>query len=153
MRPKTKASELPSSYDVGVYIHNKCVRWLKQLQKEIMVSMRSKTRRNTVTHHAQASPGKVSMTADGWSADNTKAAFLGMTAHWICVKGDKWKLRSEVVAFQGISGTHSGINLGRYFMGLCDRVGICSQNMSKVCFYQWISGKLGVLTSSPSSKH
>lgn len=72
------------------------------------------------------------MTADGWSADNTKAAFLGVTAHWIEVKGGKWALRSEVVAFQGISGSHSGDNLGRYFMGLCDRVGVCSQNTSKV---------------------
>ena len=73
------------------------------------------------------------MTSDGWSADNTKAAFLGMTAHWIEVKGNKWKLRSEVVAFQGISGTHDGSNLGRYFMGLCDRVGVCSRNGTKVC--------------------
>jgi hypothetical protein len=74
------------------------------------------------------------MTVDGWLADNTKAAFLWMTVHWIEVKEEKWSLRSEVVAFQGISGSHNGDNLGRYFMGLCDRVGICSQNMSKVLF-------------------
>jgi hypothetical protein len=78
-------------------------------------------------------PGKVSTTADGWLADNTKAAFLGMTAHWIEVKNDKWALCSEVVGFQSISGGHDGNNLGRYFMGLCDRVGICGQNESKVC--------------------
>jgi hypothetical protein len=81
----------------------------------------------------QAAPGKISMTADGWSADNTKAPFLGMTAHWIEVKEEKWALRSEVVAFQGISGGHDGNNLGRYFLGLCDRVGICDRNTSKVC--------------------
>jgi hypothetical protein len=80
----------------------------------------------------QAAPGKVSTTANGWSADNTKAAFLGMTAHWIEVKDDKWELRSEVVGFQGISGGHDGNNLGRYFMGLCDRVGICGPTESKV---------------------
>lgn len=72
------------------------------------------------------------MTADGWSADNTRAAFLGMTAHWIEVKHNKWALHSEVVAFQGILGGHDGNNLGRYFMGLCDRVGICSQEKTKV---------------------
>ncbi|KAH9012951.1 hypothetical protein EDB83DRAFT_2233517 [Lactarius deliciosus] len=38
MRPKTKASDLPSSHDVGVYVHNECLKWLKQLWKEITVS-------------------------------------------------------------------------------------------------------------------
>jgi hypothetical protein len=55
-----------------------------------------------------------------------------MTAHWIEVKDEKWKLRSEVIGFQSISGEHSGSNLGRYFVGLCDRVGIMSKNESKV---------------------
>jgi hypothetical protein len=80
----------------------------------------------------QAAPGKISSTADGWSADTTKAAFLGMTAHWIDVKDAKWKMRSEVVGFKAVSGDHGGDNLGRYFMGLCDRVGICNQAESKV---------------------
>jgi hypothetical protein len=40
----------------------------------------------------QAAPGKISCTADGWTADTTKAAFLGMTAHWIDVKDGKWKM-------------------------------------------------------------
>jgi hypothetical protein len=80
----------------------------------------------------QEAPGKVSTTSDGWTADNTKGAFLGMTAHWIEVKDGKWKLRAEVVGFQPISGEHSGDNLGRYFVGLCDRVGIMSKNESKV---------------------
>ena len=56
-----------------------------------------------------------------------------MTAHWIDVKDGKWKMRSEVVGFKAISGDHGGDNLGRYFMGLCDRVGICNQDGSKVC--------------------
>lgn len=55
-----------------------------------------------------------------------------MTAHWIEVDEGKWNLRSEVVGFQGVSGEHSGWNLGRYFVGLCDRVGICSTGESKV---------------------
>lgn len=57
-----------------------------------------------------------------------------MTAHWIEVKNEKWKLCSEVVGFQPISGEHSGENLGRYFVGLCDRVGIMSKNESKVSY-------------------
>jgi hypothetical protein len=55
-----------------------------------------------------------------------------MTAHWIEVTDEQWKLRAEVVGFQPISGEHSGENLGKYFVGLCDRVGITSEKHSKV---------------------
>jgi hypothetical protein len=74
------------------------------------------------------------MTADGWTADNTKGSFLGMTASWIEVEENpvSWKLRSEVVGFQPVSGDHSGWNLGRYVVGLCDRVGIFNKKGSKV---------------------
>jgi hypothetical protein len=82
--------------------------------------------------NVQQAPGKISSTADGWSADTTKASFLGMTAHWVEVKDGKWNLRSEVVGFQPVSGDHSGWNLGRYFVGLCDRVGIFGKDESKV---------------------
>jgi hypothetical protein len=73
-------------------------------------------------------PGKVSITADGWSADTTKTGFLGMTAHWIDVTEGKWKLRAEMVGFKAISGAHSGENLGRYAVGL----GIMDGKQSKV---------------------
>ena len=69
---------------------------------------------------------------DGWTADNNKKSFLGMTAHWIEVKDSKWTMASEVIAFRGVSGAHSGDNLGRYFVSLCDRVGILSAKSSKV---------------------
>jgi hypothetical protein len=55
-----------------------------------------------------------------------------MTASWIEVKDNKWKLRSEVVGFQPVSGDHSGWNLRRYLVGLCDRVGIFNKDGSKV---------------------
>ena len=58
-----------------------------------------------------------------------------MTAHWIDVKEGIWKLRSEVVGFQPVSGEHSGTNLAKYFVNLCDRVGIMSNAVSKVCNY------------------
>jgi len=72
------------------------------------------------------------ITADAWSADTTKMAFLGMTAHWIEVKGNEWKLRSEVIGFKALSGAHTGENLGRYAVGLLDRVGIMDEKRSKV---------------------
>ena len=84
-------------------------------------------------HTEQAAPGKVSITTDGWSADTTKMGFLGMTGHWIDVKDGKWKLRVEVIGFRGLSGAHSGANLGRYAVGLLDHVGIMDKNQSKVC--------------------
>ncbi len=63
-----------------------------------------------------------------------------MTAHWIEVKDEKWSLRSEVVGFKVVSGEHNGWNLGRYFMGMCDRVGICQRAHSKVreCLYCFV---------------
>ena len=84
-------------------------------------------------HTEQAAPGKVSVTADGWSADTMKMGFLGMTGHWINVKDGKWKLRVEVIGFRGLSGAHSGANLGRYAVGLLDHMGIMDKNQSKVC--------------------
>ena len=55
-----------------------------------------------------------------------------MTAHWIQVKDEKWKTQAEVVGFKAVSGDHGRRNLGYYFMGLCDCVGICNQKGSKV---------------------
>jgi len=55
-----------------------------------------------------------------------------MTAHQIDVKDAKWKMWSEVVGFKGVLGDHGGDNLGQYFMGLCDHMGIHNQNESKV---------------------
>ena len=80
-------------------------------------------------------PGLISTAADMWTADTTKAGFLGVTAHWIGVKmepKETWELRSEVIGFRSVSGDHSGENLGRYFVGVCDRIGIMSAERSKV---------------------
>lgn len=57
---------------------------------------------------------------------------MGITAHWIDITDEEWKLRAEVVGFQPVSGDHGGLNLGKYFVGLCDRVGITSETDSKV---------------------
>lgn len=135
MRPRTRLSDLPSTHDVVTYIHNKFAERLNELKADILVSEVLNSRQpKGLTKKAKMAPGKISTTADCWTADNTKGSFIGMTAHWIEVKEEKWKLRSEVVGFQGVSGDHSGRNLGRYFIGLCDRVGICSKNGTKVRF-------------------
>jgi len=76
--------------------------------------------------------GSISITADTWTVDMTKAAFLGVTAHWIEIEAEKWKVRAKVIGFQSILGDHSGKNLGRYIMGVFDQVGIMGKNHSKV---------------------
>ena len=58
-----------------------------------------------------------------------------MTAHWIEVKEGKWKMKAAVVGFKGISGAHDGDNLGRYTVGLLDRVGIMSKTGSKAGYF------------------
>jgi len=94
-------------------------------------------------------PGLISTTADMWSADMTKLAFLDVTAHWIDMKGregeEMWEMHSEVISFQSVSGDHSGKNLGQYFVGVCDRIGIMNTKRSKVQsglsfrFWYWMS--------------
>ena len=60
---------------------------------------------------------------------------MGITAHWIEVKSlGSWTLCSEVIAFKGIAGAHTGENLGRYFFGLCKQVGIVGNTDTKVSF-------------------
>ena len=64
--------------------------------------------------------------------DTTKAGFLGVTVHWIKVDGDKWNMHSEVIGFQSLSGEHNRENLGWYFVGVCDHIGIIDSKQSKV---------------------
>ena len=47
-------------------------------------------------------------------------------------KKGEWSLEAKVVALRGLSGNHGGKNLGRYIVGLCDRVGLIGDKVSKV---------------------
>ena len=76
--------------------------------------------------------GHIATTTDSWTADNTKGSFLGVTAHWIEIKDDTWKMRSSVIGFKALSGSHSGDNLGRQFVGILKRAGIVTPNGHKV---------------------
>jgi hypothetical protein len=116
MRPKSTTADIPSTHDITTYIHNRFIKHLSDLKFEI-----------------QSTPGRISSTTDLWSLDQTKASFLGMTGHWIKVNGLKWTLRSEIIGFYGLSGSHSGENVGRHFLKLCERVGIILSSASKVC--------------------
>lgn len=48
------------------------------------------------------------------------------------MKDEKWKMRGSVIGFKALSGAHDGENLGRYTVGLLDRVGIMDKKSSKV---------------------
>ena len=60
---------------------------------------------------------------------------MGITAHWVKshMKGAGWSLVSEVITFHAISGPHTGVNLGRYFVSLCEHAGIITSGSTKVC--------------------
>ena len=63
------------------------------------------------------------------------AGFIGLTLHWIHVdESEKWSLKSAVIGMRGLSGNHSGKNIGQFDVGLCDRVGLIGKVQSKVHF-------------------
>ena len=135
MRPKTKNCELPSRHDVEIHIQNEFTSLIAALKESITVRKKYMLIIfiiANVSTSVQAAPGKVSITIDGWTSDYSKKSFLGVTAHWIDVSDSKWTLRSAVIAFRSVSGAHTGENLARYLLGLCDRVGITSHYSSKV---------------------
>ena len=107
MRQKTTRNDLPSIHNLEVHIHNGFRNWLRTLKNDILVSKKEENSHVLDSPETQEAPGKISATADGWTADNTKGSFLGMTAHWIEVKDNKWNMRSEVVGFQPVSGDGS----------------------------------------------
>jgi len=133
MRPSTMTHDLPTTHGVVNHLHNEFVRWLRQLNADIEVSYSCQIGQGGLTIITlQKAPGKVSTTADSWTVNTTKAGFLGVTAHSIDIEVDKWTLRSEVIGFRTLSGEHSGQNLGRCFVGVCDRVGLIDSERSKV---------------------
>ena len=46
--------------------------------------------------------------------------------------GGEWVLEANVIALCSLSGDHGGKNLGRYVVGLCDRVGLTGHKATKV---------------------
>lgn len=135
MRPNATKADVPSSHDITTYIHNEFVSFIKQLKVEIQVSYSFTFFSMALTTSEQSpSTGRVSTTMDLWSVDQTKASFLGITAHWITIdeSSAKWSLRSQVVAFRAFSGAHTGENIARYFVGLCERAGIITSPSSKL---------------------
>jgi hypothetical protein len=138
MRPSALKADLPSRNDIVTYTHNEFISFFSNLKTRINVVHfcdRQQTTRTDLYLITQAeTTGRVSVTTDLWSVSQTKASFMGITAHWIesNPKTSKWTLCSEVIAFRAIFGRHDGHNLGRYFIGLCERAGLIDRKASRV---------------------
>lgn len=133
MRPNATKADLPSTHDIRTFIHNEFHGFMKQLKADVQVCLFLLVFLDCPQPFQSSSSGRISTTIDLWSVDQTKASFLGLTAHWIQVTNNtKWRLRSQVIAFRGLSGSHTGDNIARYFVGLCERVGIITPSSSKL---------------------
>jgi hypothetical protein len=62
----------------------------------------------------------VSLTFDGWTS-KVMTAYLGVTVHWITAN---WELRSELLGFSELPGSHSGENIGHELHNLLQKFGI-----------------------------
>lgn len=136
MRPNAIPIDLPSTHDVSKFIQNSFVKLLGDLKARVKVYIilsPGYSYSNCLLSQASQT-GRVSITTDLWSVQQTKASFMGVTAHWI-KSNSSWTLCSEVIAFRAVSGPHTGSNLGRYIVSLCERVGIIDHTDTKVCFF------------------
>ena len=138
MRPAATKADIPSAHDVSTFIHNSFIDFFQRLKINIQVSSILFWVAYSKPHTLQSNAaGRVLTTMDLWSVNKTKAAFFGITAHWIEANtSGQWSLNSQVIAFRGVSGAHDGANLGRYFIGLCECIGIIAAASSKVSTYQ-----------------
>lgn len=134
MRLQTIKADLPNAYNVKMCLSDKFAMYVKELKATISVGP-------VPWEHIQVLlltlpknlPGKVSIAVDCWSADMTKAGFVGMTGHWIRVtKEGWWLLEACILVLRALSGDHGGKNLGRYVIGSCDRVGLMGKEQLKV---------------------
>jgi len=68
--------------------------------------------------------GRVSLTSDLWSDPNQRS-FMAVTAHWMA-KGrtNQLELRSALVAFREVDGSHTGDNLGQVLFDIIQDIGI-----------------------------
>ncbi|KIK78836.1 hypothetical protein PAXRUDRAFT_162948 [Paxillus rubicundulus Ve08.2h10] len=84
MHPNTSKADLPSTHNISTYVHNSFIEFLNNLKVRIQVT----------------TAGCISTTTNLWSVDQTKAAFMGLTAHWIekNIKSGAWTMCSEVMS-------------------------------------------------------
>jgi hypothetical protein len=76
----------------------------------------------------QSAPGKVSLTFDGWMSSTMKA-YIMVTAHFVT---DDWELKSELISFMELPGSHSGANMAAHLSNLTKSI-ITPMKVSEWC--------------------
>jgi hypothetical protein len=69
------------------------------------------------------SDSKISFTSDIWTTDD-KTTFMVITAHYI----KDWELKVVLMDFIHIPGSHSGVNIAKFFNDAIDDVGFVCKN-------------------------
>jgi hypothetical protein len=78
--------------------------------------------------------GKISFTMDIWTDIDMKP-YMAVTAHWLqntFQQQSKLILRSDLIAFIHIPGSHAGERLAKVFIHILDRIRLGQSK--KVCF-------------------
>ena len=82
---------------------------------------------NKIKAILQETPGKISFTTDIWTSPSTKS-FIALTAHFI---DKQWKLRSLIIDFTQIYGSHTGDNIKKAFVTSFENLSIQNNKVIK----------------------
>lgn len=121
---KAKESDIPHRTKFTQMVLSKAEVITAQLTAELKVCSRLFLRFFLI-FYAKAAPGRISFTFDGWTS-STMTAYLAVTVHWITTN---WILRSELLSFSELEGSHSGENQAELLYRLVKKTGI----EDKVC--------------------
>lgn len=102
-----------------------------KMVEEISVSLQSISFTGIRLHIniLQNALGRIALTSDLWSRQNLES-YMAMTAHF-CAKSQKTGnliIRSHLVAFRHVSGSHTGANIGQTFVRVLKEIG-CLKNV------------------------
>jgi hypothetical protein len=82
----------------------------------------------------QTSMGKISFTTDVWT-DLDMKGYMAVTAHWLqkaSLQQSNLTLRSDLIGFVHVPGSHTGERLAEVFLFILDRIKLIDSK--KVCF-------------------
>ena len=80
-----------------------------------------------ICSNAQNALGCISLTSDLWSDPNLRS-FMAVTAHWMAKgKTNQLELRSALIAFREVVGSHSGENLSHVLFDIIQNAGIADK--------------------------
>ncbi|KAF5383852.1 hypothetical protein D9615_003798 [Tricholomella constricta] len=79
--------------------------------------------RHQIMAELRRAQGRVSYTCDLWSDPNL-VSYMAVTAHFYIRENGRLVLRTYLVAFRHVSGSHSGVNLANALIGILDELGV-----------------------------